>query len=136
MSLKRKLICQLFVTGLHRHAAGPGGQVGAAPARLRRCPGGPGAVPFRGGARPGHLRLAGVPGYPAEPALPGRRVLEKALWVWWPCLSTGQVRSVSIIFTCLLARTWSLSSADQVQCQILTCCVLRVSSSHLWVLFN
>jgi hypothetical protein len=39
-------------------------------------------------------------------------------------------------FTCSFARTWSLPSADQVQCRILTCCVLRVSSSHLWVLSN
>ncbi len=102
MYLKRKFIIQLSVTGLHRRTTGAGGPAGASPGRVRGRPGGPGAVPLGGGERPGHLRLAGVPGCPAEPALPGRRVLETALWVWWSCLSTGQVRQVLIILPALL----------------------------------
>ena len=83
MSLKRKLICQLFVTGLHRHAAGPGGQVGAAPARLRGGTGRPGAVPDGGGDRPCHLRLAGIGGRTPGAGLPGRRLLAAPLRTGW-----------------------------------------------------
>ena len=81
MSLKRKFICQLSVTGLHRCETGAGGPAGAPPGRVRGRPGGPGAVPHGGGERPRHLRLAGVPGGPAGSALPGGRVLETPLWV-------------------------------------------------------
>ena len=39
-------------------------------------------------------------------------------------------------FTCSFAQTWSVSSAAQVQCLILTCCLLRISASHLWFCSN
>ena len=80
-----------------------------------------------------------------------------ALWApWWSCwaystwqaCTGGDTSDLTVLpfhwtgetgfdyFTCSFARTWSLPSADQVQCRILTCCFLRVSSSHLWLLFN